>query len=62
VGLRDVNGRWGQKEKAKRKRTRLFFMVRFRGALLGPPTSWVPPRVAQPPIPSSIDRELPTSL
>ena len=53
-----ANGRrvWG-------KRTTTKGAVRFRDILVGPPTSWVPPWCFSPPqIPSSSDKEPPTSL
>jgi hypothetical protein len=41
----------GEGRRNGRKRATTFVVARFRDALLGPPTSWVPPRVSPPPTP-----------
>jgi hypothetical protein len=52
----------GRGEMKGRKRTTIFIAVRSRNALIGPPTSWVPPSVSLSPNSTWSENDLPTAL
>ena len=49
----------GEERRNGRKQATTFVVARFRDALLGPPTSWVPPRVSPPLTPLLVDAHIP---
>ena len=49
----------GEERRNERKQATTFVVARFHNALLGPPTSWVPPRVFPPLTPLLVDAHIP---